>query len=72
MGLLLDLVPCFILHGASHWLCCVGIWIMIGYGVVGVASEMIVTYRNAYGITKFNCTRNYLLVDIEIVIGTSF
>ena len=45
---------------------------MIRYSVVGMASEMIVTYCDAYGVTKFNGTRNYLLVDIEIVIGTSF
>ena len=45
---------------------------MIGYGVMGVAGEMIVTYCNAYGITKFYCTRNDRLGDIESVIGTSF
>ena len=71
MGLLPDLVPCFIFHGATHWLCRVAIWIMIWYGVVGMTSEMIIAYCDAYGITKFDCTRNCLLVDIEIVIGTS-
>ena len=47
---------------------------MIGYGVMVVTSEMIVTNCNECGITKCysNCSRNDRLVDIEIVIGTSF
>ena len=50
---LLDWVPCFILDDASHWLCCVAIWIVIGYGVMHVASEVIVT-KNATSVVLLN------------------
>ena len=43
---LFDWVPCFIFDDASHWLCRLLILIVIGYGVMHVASEVIVTNRN--------------------------
>ena len=44
--MMLDWVPCFALDDGSHRTRRVSIWIMIWYGVLHVASEVIVTYCN--------------------------